>query len=177
MRHAPIVGLCAVLLPAAALAQAEPASDRYGPAAGQHEFTLSGTGTTDNDFERGLFGVTAGYGWYVTPELQLSLRQSLGWSDSGASSWNGSTRIALDYHFDFGRFRPFVGVNLGGVYGDDVKDTGIVSPEVGLKYYANSTTFLYGMAEYQVFFESGDDIEDNFDDSAFVYTVGIGFNF
>ena len=41
----------------------------------------------------------------------------------------------------------------------------------------NPTTFLMGMAEYQVFFESSDDINNNFDDAAFVYTVGMGFNF
>lgn len=105
------------------------------------------------------------------------VRQNLSWADNGPSSWIGSTRLALDYHFGNGKLRPFGGANLGVVYGDDVEGAGIVSPELGLKYYVNPTTFLMGMAEYQVFFESSDDINNNFDDAAFVYTVGMGFNF
>lgn len=33
------------------------------------------------------------------------------------------------------------------------------------------------MGEYQIFFEEADDVSSNFDDSAFVYTVGVGFHF
>ena len=169
------VWLSALVLSAAPfLAQAQ---ERYGPQEGSQEFSLSGTGTSDKDFETGGFGITGSYGYYLNPNLQAGVRQTLTWSDTGASSWIGSTRGTLDYHFGTGRWRPFIGANLGMVYGDDVDATGIISPEVGLKYYANQTTFIYGMAEYQVFFQDSDDLEDNYDDSAFVYTVGIGFNF
>ena len=172
MRRVLLSALALSLAPALALAQ-----DRYGPSEGSHEFSLSGTGTSDNDFESGSFGITGNYGYYLNENLELGVRQSFTWADSGNSTWIGSTRGAVDYHFGTGRWRPFIGVNLGIVYGDDVDETGIISPEAGLKYYANQTTFIYGMAEYQVFFEETDDIDSNFDDSAFVYTVGIGFNF
>ena len=169
-----------VLLSALALALAPTlatAQERYGPSEGSHEFALSGTGTSDKDFENGGFGITGNYGYYLDQNWMVGVRQTFSWADSGDSNWIGSTRGAVDYHFGTGRWRPFIGANLGFVYGDDVDGTGIVSPEVGLKYYANQTTFIYGMAEYQVFFEDSDDLEANYDDSAFVYTVGVGFNF
>ena len=31
--------------------------------------------------------------------------------------------------------------------------------------------------EYQYFFDNSDDVADNFDDGAFVHTVGLGFTF
>lgn len=176
MRRFVIAGLALALLPTVAFAQSS-TSGRVGPVAGSQEFSLSGTGTSNNDFDNGSFGLSASYGQYINPNLMWGVRQNLSWADNGPSSWIGSTRLALDYHFGEGKLRPFVGANLGVVYGDDVEGTGIVSPELGLKYYVNPTTFLMGMAEYQVFFESSDDINNNFDDAAFVYTVGMGFNF
>lgn len=173
MRRVLLTALALALAPAAALAQ----SESYGPAAGRNEFSLSGTGTSDNDFENGSFGLTGNYGYYLDENWLVGVRQTFTWSDSGSSSWTGSTRGVLDYHFGQGRWRPFIGANLGMTYGDGVDETGIISPEAGLKYYANATTFIYGMAEYQIFFEDSDDVSDNFDDSAFVYTVGVGFHF
>lgn len=33
------------------------------------------------------------------------------------------------------------------------------------------------MAEYQVFFENADRVDDQFDNGQFVYSLGAGFNF
>ena len=73
------------------------------------------------------------------------------------------------------RWQPFVGANIGYVYGDGVNDTGEAAPEAGVKYFVNSTTFIYGQIEYQFFFDSSDDVDDAFDDGQFVYSLGIGF--
>lgn len=49
--------------------------------------------------------------------------------------------------------------------------------EFGLKYYVLEGTFILGRAEYQFFFDDGDEAEDNFDDGAFAYVIGIGYHF
>ncbi len=63
------------------------------------------------------------------------------------------------------------------VYGDGVNDSGFAGLEFGLKYYVLEKTYILARAEYQFFFDSGSSAEDNFDDGAFAYTFGMGFNF
>lgn len=152
----------------------------YGPVEGSNEFTLSGTGTNDKNFDTGGFGVSGSYGWYMNRNVELAIRQSVNWTavDNASDRINGSTRGAADYHFDAtDRFRPFVGASVGVIYGDGVHDTGTIGPEVGMKYYLNPTTFLVAQGEYQFFFDSGDDIDNNIDDGSFAYSVGLGLNF
>ena len=167
------------LLPSVAFAQQD-REYRGGGKAGDNEITLSGTGSSNNDFDSGGFGVSGSYGYYFTNAFELGGRQSFTWSGANNSddSWSGSTRVFADYHFlTDQRFRPFIGVSLGYIYGDDVNNTGTIGPEAGIKYYVNDTTFVIGMAEYQWFFDDSDDVSDNFDNGAFQYTVGLGFVF
>ena len=155
-------------------------SPLYGPSEGSHEFQLSGTGTSDRGIDNGSFGITGTYGWYMSRDLELAVRQSVNWAsiDNGSDRINGSTRGALDYHFNVtDRFRPFVGASVGAIYGDAVHDTGIIGPEAGVKYYLNPTTFIVGQMEYQYMFDDGDEIDNNFDNGAFAYTLGLGLNF
>ncbi|GAB3112219.1 hypothetical protein G8770_19640 [Aestuariicella hydrocarbonica] len=171
------IGVLAATLPAVALAQ-----DMIGPKDGSREFTLSGTGTSDKDFDNSSMGVSVDYGWYTSSHMVWGLRQSLNYADiegENASDdfWNGSTRGYLDYHFLDGAARPFVGASLGGIYGDGVKDSGFAGLEFGLKYYALPSTFILARAEYQFFFSSGNEAEDNFDDGAFSYVLGVGYHF
>lgn len=176
------LALATILLACApALASAQDARDyRTGAKAGDHEITLSGTGSNNNDFDSGSFGISGSYGYYFTPAFELSLRQSISWSgsDNSDDTWTGSTRIAADYHFNTsGRLRPFVGANIGYIYGDNVNNTGTIGPELGLKYFVNDTTFVLVQTEYQWFFDDGNDVGDSFDDGAFQHTVGLGFVF
>lgn len=161
-------------------AQAQSASDIVGPREGSQEITLSGTGGNNNDFNAGNFGISGSYGYYFTPAFEGGARQSLSWSgaENSNDSWSGSTRLFADYHFNTtGKFKPFVGVSLGLTYGDGVPDTGFGGPELGFKYYVNSTTFLLVQTEYQFYFSNGDNAANNFDDGAFAHTIGLGFIF
>lgn len=153
-----------------------------GPVTGEREFTLSGTGSSDRDFDNSSFGVSADIGWYYSERTLIGVRQSLSYADIEGESisndfWNGSTRGFVDYHFGEAYWRPFVGASLGGVYGDGVNDSAFGGLEVGVKYYVLQKTFLMGRAEYQWFFSSSSDARDNFDDGAWAYTVGMGYNF
>jgi len=142
------------------------------------EITLSGTAANGPDFDGLVAGVNGSIGYFLTDNLELSLRQTVTYTDIGVgSSLNGSTRLALDFHFDLEALQPFVGGNFGYVYGDAVNDTFEAAPEAGVKWFVNSTTFLFGMAEYQFFFDSGNSVSGSFDNGQFVYTLGIGFRF
>ena len=145
-----------------------------GPQKGTREVTLNGSGASGSGLTNNSFGITGSYGWYQSKALMFSVRQSINWADSdeASSTTNGSTRVAVDYHFNTnGRLRPFIGANTGYIYGDGVKDSWEVGPEVGIKYYVNNTTFLLAQTEYQ--FQSRDD----FSRGSWVHTVGLGFNF
>lgn len=167
--------LAAAILPALpAIAQDE----NYGFRAGDRSFTLSGTGSSDRDYDTGSLGLSAGLSWFLTDGWEIGLRQDLNWSDSGNDNrWNGTTRGGGWYNFDLGRFKPFVGATVGYVYGEGVNETGVIGPELGLKYFVNSTTFINAQTSYQYFFDDGDDVGDNFDKGAWIHSVGIGFRF
>ncbi|WP_372981896.1 hypothetical protein [Marinobacter sediminum] len=169
------------VLPLAAAVQADRHHD-YGPESGDREFSLSATGGSDRDFDNSSIGLSGDLGWYLQPNVVVGIRQSANYADIEGESasddfWNGSTRGYADYQFGHHRFRPLVGASLGAVYGDAVKDSGFAGLEAGAKYYVLPKTYLLGRAEYQWFFDSSSDSDDNFDDGAWVYTVGIGFNF
>jgi hypothetical protein len=149
----------------------------FGPEASDWELTLGGSGSSSHDFDGGRADLAAGLGYYLTPNWEVAIRQGLGFSDFGESSWSGSTRGAIDYHFILDRWRPFVGANIGGLYGDDVTETFAAGLEGGVKYYVSAKTFILGMIEWQWLFNDADDADNAFDDGQFVYTLAVGFNF
>lgn len=148
--------------------------------AGEHEFTLGGSGGSNTDFDSSFGGINFSYGAYINPTLMWSLRQTLNYvnPDRGGIQWNGATRIALDQHLSArGAVRPFVGVNFGRVYGDQVRDTWAAGLEAGAKFYVQPRTFVYAMAEYGWFFQRARGIDNSFKDGQLNFGVGIGFNF
>ncbi len=163
-----LVILAVGLLPAVAQAQFH---------AGDKELTLGGTGANGNEFNGVTAAANGSLGYFFTDQLELSVRQSVSYTDLGARSLNGSTRVAADFHFDLGTLVPYIGANIGFVYGDSVNDTWEAAPEAGLKWFVNSTTFIFGQAEYQFFFDKGSKVGDSFSDGQFVYSLGIGFRF
>lgn len=174
------VGLLSAL-PLVAMAQSG-SSTGFGPSTGDREFSLSGTGGSDRDFDSSSIGLSGDLGWYLQPNVVVGIRQSVTYADIEGESasddfWNGSTRGYADYQFGHHKFRPLVGASLGAVYGDAVKDSAFAGLEAGAKYYVLPKTYFLGRMEYQWFFDSSSDADDTFDDGAWVYTVGLGFNF
>jgi len=149
------------------------------PMAGENEVTLSGAGSSDKDFDDTSFSAQGSWGKYLTQESLVGIRQTIGVRDSEGESvdFNGSTRIFYDYHFGTGKTRPFIGVSLGGIYGDGVEETFMAGPEVGIKHWVLDKAFIQGLVEYQFLFKSGSEAKDRFDHGAFFYSVGLGMNF
>ena len=164
-----VAALALVLVPAVSQAQFRQ---------GDWELTLSAQANNGPDFDGVSAGAQGSLGYFLADQLEISLRQSLTYTDFGpGSAWNGTTRAALDFHFDRGRLQPFVGANIGYVYGQSVTDTWEAAPEAGVKYFVNSTTFLQFLVEYEFFFNKGSSISGAFSDGQFIYTLGIGFRF
>ena len=153
------------------------------PAAAQAQFsqgdwvlTLAGQGGSDNDFIDNDFNFNGSLSYFVSDQIGVGVRQGLSFNDLSGSDddYNASTVIFGDFHIDLGRFQPFIGANVGYLYGDSVDDTWVAGPEGGVKFFVNSTTFIYGQVEYQFFFEDTDEADSNFDDGQFVYSLGLG---
>lgn len=163
-----VVSLLCLALPAATFAQ--------GFTQGDKDLTLEGSGASDKDLDNTAFSLEANLGYFFTDNLEGSIRQGLGFTDVPGSDndWYAATRVALDYHWDMGRWWPFLGANLGYIYGDQVRNTWVASPEGGVKYFMNETTYVLGLIEYEFFFRDSDNISDAFQDGRFVYILGLG---
>lgn len=161
-----VPALALFLLPAIAQAQFEQ---------GNWTLTLNGNGTADRDFrgnQNTAFSANASVGYFLSREAEVEIRQGLIWSDGG-SSWIGDTRGAFDWHFDFDRLWPYVGVNAGYLYhsegvGGDHWEGG---PEAGLKYFLNSTTFIDANIAYEF------DLQERISQGVWAYGVGLGVKF
>lgn len=148
--------------------------------AGTREVTFGASGVSNKDVDDSFGGLNVSFGDFLNDTLEVALRQSVNYSNpsTGSSAWNGSTRLALDQHFAHqAAVRPFVGVNFGGIYGDQVRDTFAAGLEGGAKFYVQPRTFVFVMAEYDWSFRHARAINDRFDDGQFNWNAGIGFNF
>ena len=148
-------------------------------AAGDKSFTLSGTGASDKDFNTNTFGTTGELGWFLSDHFELGVRQSINVLalDNQDDHWSGATRGFADYNFGQGSIVPYLGANIGGIYGEDVHDTGAAGLEGGLKFYVKDKTFIALQIEYDFLFDNASDVDNQFDDGAYFYQLGIGFNF
>lgn len=192
----PALGL--MVLPALASAQFE---------AGNWELTLSGSGSVNKSTTADAIGATVELGYFATKELELGGRQSLSHlsspnssdvavvttddagdiasvSQSDGEGWSGVSTGFVDYHFDFGRFQPFVGVFGGYSYtnldtytidmaGETHKQhdsSWIAGPEAGAKFFVNGTTFVFTRVAYVSWFQ------DHSNDY-FTMDLGVGFRF
>jgi len=170
-------------LPLAASAQSITDSSNFGPSMGDREFSISGTGSSDQNFNSGGFGVSGDMGWYRDDNLVVGVRQSINYASIKGESitndyWNGSTRGYVNYQFLTDDARPFVGGSLGLVYGDGVNNSAFAGLETGVKYYVQAQTYFLARVEYQFMFDSTSNASDAFQDyGVWAYTVGLGYNF
>ena len=152
-----------------------------GPAfqKGDIEVTLGGSGSSDNDFDSNFINFNGSVAYFATDTIALGVRQDLGVADTNNdSSYNAATVVFAQYNIDeFGDFVPFIGATIGYLYGDDVEETFIAGPEIGLKYFVKEDAFFFGRVNYDFLFEDADDADDAFDDGRFTYTIGIGLTF
>ena len=158
------------------------APDRKGP----WEVTLGAGGSNDEHYDAGSGLLNASVGYYFNESLELVVRQGAAYSDdlgpAGTDDddvWDFQTRVALDFHVPMGVFVPYVGANLGYLYGDTAvtNDTLAAGPEAGVKIYLQPAAFLHVSAEYEFFFETQDSVRDAFETGEVFYSAGFGLRF
>jgi len=151
----------------------------WGMVKGDWEFTMGGGGTSDKNFESNAANANFTLGYFLTDRFALALRQNISYAgNDNGDAFAGQTRLALDYHLKLGeRFFPYIGVNAGGLYGDNVSESWTAGLEAGAKYYVLPKTFLFGHFEWGWAFDDADEFDNAFEDGAFIYSIGVGFNF
>jgi hypothetical protein len=176
--------VCLLLSTAPALLCAQSATsgtiNEPRPIKGVQELTFAASGGSNRQFSDSFGGALVNYGVYFNYEWQGVLRQTVNYTNPqrGSTTWNGSTRLAADYHITWlGSYMPFLGVNFGRVYGSSMHDSWTAGLEAGLKYYTQRKLFLFALAEYNWLFDRGSELDDNFGDGQIVVSAGIGFNF
>lgn len=143
-----------------------------GPRAGDYEATLTGSGLSDDSFDDNNLGVTGSIGYFLTENWLVALKQSVQTNATGGSNLvSGRSVFQAAYQFDIGRLQPYIGMNIGATYGAGFKDSATIGPELGLKYYVNESTFLYGNMAYEL------PVEECCNEGTVPYAFGVGFNF
>ena len=156
------------------------ATSDFGARKGDWEFTLGGGGGSNKALNNSLGGVNASLGYFLTDTFEVSLRQNVNYTNGAGSNgadYGGSTFVGIDEHFGTGRLRPFVGLTLGRLYGDIVTDVWAAGIEGGLKFYVLPKTFLFALGNYDWTFSHGSRPASNFNAGAFLWSLGVGFNF
>lgn len=145
---------------------------------GTQEFTITGSGSSDEEIDNTFLALNVSYGKFMDQNLEWVIKQEITFNDvAGASDFNGSTRGGVDYHFGSGPMVPLVGITVGYIYGDNIDEQFTLGPDVGVKYFVNDTTFVYGLIEYEILFDDAEEVDEVYDDGRFIYGVGLGFTF
>lgn len=136
---------------------------------GDWALTVSGGGAATKDFSDAQFTLNVAPSYFVTDSLEFGIRQTIAYTEGFA----GSTYGFMDFNIrlENPNLVPYVGVNFGYTYGENVSDAWRLGPEAGLKYFVNTTTYLYANIQYEF------DLNDGFDSGGFQYGVGLGFRF
>lgn len=141
---------------------------------GDIELTLSGGASANKETTAGQANVQGSVGYFLSNQLEVAVRQQVTYISAPSTgtfsgvAWGGETVAAVDYHFDMGAFQPFVGGYAGYLYPAAENGSGVVAPEVGVKYFLNGTTFVFASVAYEY------DIDYPSTRSNFFGNLGIG---
>ena len=147
---------------------------------GPLEFSLGGAGISNDRVDAGSGQATGAIGYYLNDSIEVLFRQNGAMSDPGegfSDVWTGASRVALDFHLPLGNVVPYVGANLGYVYGNGVRDSLMGGPEAGVKFYVKQDVFVLLSGEYQFYFDRSDTIDTAFDDGQILYGLSLGVRF
>jgi hypothetical protein len=127
----------------------------------------------DDDLTSHLVGGEARIAYYVTPNIPVSVEQAVfnTIDTSSDDGWGGRSVVGIDFQGNFGGWRPYIGANVGGVYGKGVQDSFVAGPEIGFEVDFSRRWFMYAKAAYDVVFRN--DIEDGI----IIGGLGAGYRF
>ncbi|MBA4138282.1 MAG: hypothetical protein C0518_13295 [Opitutus sp.] len=131
------------------------------------------------EFASGLGELDATYGFVSGVALDLLARQPLSVTPVSTSEAKLGlvARFALDQELASGAFRPFVGVNLGRLYGDAAREDWAAGVAAGARYFVQPRTFVRASAEYGWMFSHARGFNDRFAEGQWTWSMGLGFTF
>lgn len=161
-------------------ARSSSSTGTYHERSGPYELALGGAGVSNDNVNAGSGQLAAAFGHYLGEHFEVLLRQNGSFNDAGpgvSETWTGASRVAVDLLLPIGNIVPYVGVNLGYVYGSGIHDSLMGGPEAGVKFYVKQDVFVLLAGEYQFFFDRSDSLNDAFDDGQILYGLSLGVRF
>jgi outer membrane protein OmpA-like peptidoglycan-associated protein len=122
-----------------------------------------------------LLGLNLTFDYLMLDWLSLSLEQAGFYNvDTDDDGFGGRTAAGLDFVFPTGEggfgtvtsFLPYVGVNLGGIYGSGLEDDFFWGPEIGLNFGPIQAKIAYDVP-----------FDRDFDEGIISTTIGVGIPF
>jgi hypothetical protein len=114
--------------------------------------------------------ITADY--FITDNISVGGEQAVYYTFSQTCCYSegvgGRSMASVDYHFGrgmLGQFSPYIGANLGGVYGRGLKDSLVYGPEIGFTLWGIDAKVAYDIRD------------DGLDESIIAATLGWNFSF
>lgn len=145
-----------------------------GQVRGPWELQIGPAGDANPGLTSGALGFDADLGYFVIPNLEVSLRETVFYSSfANGTNWMSTTRAAADWQLDFGPVHPFIGGEGG--YGIGIHNTSSIEigPEAGVKVDLNDSLFLAVRFEYDHYFRHRP-FATGIRDNAMILSGGIG---
>lgn len=151
---------------------------------GNSSLQLSGNFRHAQDTDTGTLNLDVGYGYFLTDNWEAGVAQTLDYTfiNHQEDIWIASTIPYINYNFRGlsanDAIQPFIGAFTGASYTKD--DTqGTIGPQLGVKAFVNTSTFILVKYRYEWFFEklTINSIDDTRSDGSHVVTMGVGFVF
>src|SRR4051794_32586289 len=78
--------------------------------AGDKTLTISGTGSSDKNFNTNTFGTSANLGYFLSDPIEVGLRQNINVfnRDNGPDAWSGATVVYGDWNITKSTWVPFI---------------------------------------------------------------------
>ncbi len=141
------------------------------------ELSLSASGSTPGGGDDFVMGGNVSIGYFLTDNIELSLIQGFGYSDTTEDHWSGSTTGEVDYNLPLNdKWTLFAGGFVTANYGDGVTGNQAGGPDGGVKFFVNPDTTIFGKVMWALpFQDNNNDDGDVIERSTINYQIGVSF--
>ena len=145
---------------------------------GEHTLMLSGGGISSEDFSGNKTALEVELGYFWTDTFATAVRQELSHENFGRRGlFSASTAIAADRFWALPQVSPFVGANVGVVYGNHRGTEIMLGPEAGVRKRIGEVVFVNLMAQYEMVRDPKAQTPDERWGGRFAYTLGLGMRY
>lgn len=171
--------------PVAAAENEEPPRKEHRRGRGGNKWELALGGIYGHNFqedddgsESDLAGIEAAVGYALTPYTVVSFEQAGFYSfNAKDEGYGGRSVVGFDLQAGMGGFTPYIGVNVGAIYGESVQDGWVAGPEAGVKVGLGSGAFIYAKGAYDYQFRHSSGWDEAWDEGIVLGGLGAGWRF